>query len=234
MMIKSQFKVNAKFNLSLLLLLFLQLFTLVKPVASADVENSFNLNITHTESTRLYQGVAVNTRVSSITGYRTERLSEFLAGSLIVGYQEQIQDDNVIPAARYAAGYFAGISFNYDIMRTINNRLNIMAQYQYHLLRGEDADQKVTVNWYDIAVGIGDYYRLTERLQLLADVSYSELSGNERALDPLSQTLDFKNETNVTYGIGVAYYLTTNGSIAVKWLDGAQQGFRFFLATNFN
>ncbi len=234
MTIKLQFKVNAKFNLNLLMLLLLQLFILIRPAISSDVESSFNLNITHSESTRLYQGVAVNTRVSSITGYRTEKLSEFLAGSLIVGYQEQTQDDNVIPAARYTAGYFAGISFNYDILRSANNRFNIMAQYQYHLLRGDDADQKVTVNWYDITVGLGDFYRLTERLQLLADVSYTELSGNERALDPLSQTIDFKSETNVTYGIGVAYYLNARGSIAIKWLDGAQQGFRLFLATNFN
>ncbi|VAW91117.1 hypothetical protein MNBD_GAMMA22-2630 [hydrothermal vent metagenome] len=224
---------HLKLNIVLILnVAFLQLFTLVKPAVSLEAESSFNLNITHTESTRLYNDVAVNTRVSSVTAYRSERLSEFLAGSIIIGYQEQVQDDNLIPAARYAVGYFAGVNFNYDLFRTSNNRLNIMTQYQYHILRGDDADQKITVNWYDISVGIGNFYRLTERLQLLADVSYTELLGNERALEPLSQTIEFKNETNVSYGVGVAYHINANGYVAIKWLDGAQQGFRFFLATN--
>lgn len=195
--------------------------------------SSFNLQVSHSETERTYESTIIKTQISSITAYRAEKISERMAGSLILGYQEQVQDQNTIVAARFAAGYFAGISVNYDVLKTTNFRSNLFTKYQYHKLDGDEADQKIEISWYDISFGIGNYYNVTSNTQLLADASVIKISGTQRALEPLSQIIKFENKSNVTYGVGIAYHLNASGYIAVKWLAGYDQGFRLFLAKDF-
>lgn len=195
--------------------------------------SSFNLTISNSEFIRINQNQALKTRVSSITAYRSEKISTNLGGSLIFGYQEQFQDKNTIVAARYATGYFAGIRINYDLLRTLNYRINVFTGFQYHQLEGSEGKQKITISWYDITLGIGNYYNITTRLKLLADVSFFQEKGSQRALEPLSQTINFKNKSNISYSVGMAYHLNASGYIAVKWLDGYQQGFQLFFAKDF-
>jgi len=215
-----------KFYLFLILLLFSNLGW------SREI-SSFNLLITHSESKRLYQSELVQTRVSSLTIYNSERISKRVDGSLILGYQEQIQESNSIVAARYAVGYFGGLSFNFELIQTENYRFNLFSQYRYHELEGIEGEQKVNISWYDVTVGLGNYYNLTTRLQLLADVSYVSVSGTQRAREPLSQTISFKNKSNVNYGLGFSYHINASGHLVIKWLEGAQQGFSLYLAKDF-
>ncbi len=196
-------------------------------------KSSFNLHITHTESKRLYDSATLQTRLTSATAYRSEQISEKLGGRILFGYQEQIQDKNSITAAQYAAGYFGGISLNYTVLKITAYQLKFFSQYQYHQLEGRDGIQKINIQWHDLTAGIRNYYTLTPRLQILADARYYQVVGSQRALEPLSQIINFKNKSSVTYSVGLAYQVDVRGYLAIKWIAGAQQGFRLFLAKDF-
>jgi len=194
---------------------------------------TFNLSITHIETERIYSNETTQTKVTSITGYRTEKVTDNFGGSLILGYQEQIQDKNSIVAAQYAIGYFGGVQFNYDVINTSSYRFNAIAKYQYHKLEGKDGEQEVKISWYDVTFGIRNYLYLSTRAQLLADVVYIMESGTQRALDPISQTINFENKSDITYSLGLAYYVDSSGYVVVKWFDGARQGFQLLFAKDF-
>ncbi len=191
----------------------------------------FELNISHTELDRTYNNKTMATQFNSITGLGTEQLSNNFSGSLILGYQEQLQDGNVIKAARYAIGYFGGIAVDYTVVQASKYKLTIPAKYQYHQLEGKDGNQTVNITWYDISLGVKNYYNLGTNTQLLADVYYFEESGNQRALAPLSQSIRFDNKSNITYSIGMAYFLKANSSLAFKWLQGSEQGFHLLFSS---
>ncbi len=196
-------------------------------------KSSFNLHITHTESERLYDSVILQTRLTSATGYRSEQITEKLGGRILFGYQEQIQDKNTIVAAQYAAGYFGGISLNYELLNVSSYQLKMFSQYQYHQLEGRDGEQKINIQWYDLTVGFRNYYKLTQRLQVLADARYYHVVGSQRALEPLTQTINFKNKLPIVYSIGLAYHVDVSGYLAIKWITGGAQGLRLFLAKDF-
>ncbi|MFV2061273.1 MAG: hypothetical protein ACC653_11370 [Gammaproteobacteria bacterium] len=188
------------------------------------------LNISHTELDRIYKNEIIPTKYTSITGVGTEKLSDNLKGSLIFGYQEQLQGENSIAAARYAVGYFGGLSVDYTIFKRNNFESSLLAKYQYHQLEGKEADQAVKITWYDITFGVENYYSLNNNIQLLADVYSFKESGEERALEPLSQLIHFENKSSITYSLGIAYNLNSGGSFGVKWLNGAEQGFQLIFS----
>ena len=221
-------------KVNFLTLLFTALLLLsMSKIGWAGEINRFNLSITHSESERVFQNETLQTKTSSISGSGTEKLSDRLDGSLIIGYQEQVQDNNSIIAAQYAVGYFIGVGFTYDAFKTEKYRFATFAKYQYHQLEGRDGEQKTNITWYDITFGIENYYNLTTNTQLFADVSYYQESGTQRALEPLSQTISFENKSDITYGVGLAYYLKASSHIAVKWLQGAHKGFQLYFANDF-
>jgi hypothetical protein len=186
----------------------------------------FQLNISHTQLDRFYENKIIPTKFNSIIGTGTEKLSENFKGSLIFGYQEQLQNENSVVAARYAIGYFLGFGINYSILRTENYHLTIPAKYRYHQLEGKDAGQVINITWYDVTLGIENYFDIGSNIQLLADLYVFKESGTERALEPISQSIIFENKSDITYSVGIAYNLKPSSSLAVKWLHGAEQGFQ--------
>jgi len=221
-------------NLKLFILVFVFVLGLLTANNSwAKPKSSFNLLITHSESDRLYDQQSIETRISTLTIYRAEQVSSRLAGRLIGGYQEQIQDKNTIPAAQYAAGYFLGLSLNYDVFQSTRYRFNVFSQYIYHQLEGRNGIQKVEVSWYDITFGFRNYLYIGSRFNLLADISYVSLTGSQRAFEPLSQTINFKNESTINYSLGMAYFISSSGYVGIKNLTGYQQGFQLIFAKDF-
>ncbi len=218
---------NSRLSIFILVLFLL----IVNGVQGGEITR-FQLNISHIELDRVYQNKIIPTKFTSITGKGTEKLSENLKGSLIFGYQEQIQNENSILAARYAVGYFFGISVNYSVLRTGSYQLSIPAKYRYHQLEGKEAKQTMNITWYDIALGIENYFNVGSNTQLLADVSVFKESGNERATGLLSQSISFESKSNVTYSVGIAYNLDSGGLLAVKWLQGAEQGFQLLFESS--
>jgi len=217
----------------MLKLIFIVFILMINTNLFAKNISSFNLLLTHVETEWLYDTKKVDTRLSSISIYRTEPLTEKLEGSIILGFQEQVQDKNVITAARYAAGYFAGFSINYDLLKTTNFRLKINSQYQFHQLEAQEVKQRVSTNWYDISIGLENYYSITNSVQFTFDIQYEELSGTQNAREPISQTISFKNNTTLNYAAGLSYQVSAKGYIAFKLIEGSYQGFRIYFGNNF-
>lgn len=199
-------------------------------------QNDYLQSTLHLQAVRTdldFEGFSRETKINSLDIEIREPLASNLDGAFLIGYLEAVQTNNPIFAGQNTAGGYAGFDLRLHLINTPYFKMLGSLDYRYSFTDAQIDDQKIEWKWHQVGVGLHTRISLSPFLHISLGASNHTISGVEKAVGTVNQTLDFKGEDSLTGHIGLQLELDHAAQIGMEFTTGSLQGGRITFQRKF-
>ena len=149
-----------------------------------------------------------------------ESFSPYFHAGLEFGYIEMSQIDNPLSSARFTAGQYAGLLFQFLAVENSYLTLNLNLNYRYNRTQGKNAVQESQFIWSESTLTGELHFRPSSNIGLFIGADYRLLDGNQRNSGNINQIRLFKGSQSQGFRIGSKISVNSNGEIKLQWTTG--------------